>query len=245
MEHDEIERMPPQPEEVAEIGEGPLPNRFNRGTISGCLGILCVLALPALLALPVEQWRVPGWMARLVPLIGVAVVAVGAALLARVPGAAMPRSTDPRRPLTRSGAAPLHEQPATAANRLGLAGAMALVLCSLGGYLLVSADAAGGAGMLVGAVVVWTAGMALIAYAALAARRVIASPAWHWVRMPIRGGVAPQALPFGVIGFIAVVWALFVAAEQGYFWAPVGVGVLLLTAALTGPILQRLPSRGA
>ncbi|HLJ80209.1 MAG TPA: hypothetical protein VKT52_01905, partial [Ktedonobacterales bacterium] len=109
-----------EPERIREdIGEGPLPNRFNRGTAIGCLGILCVLALPALLALPVEQWRVPGWVLRLVPLVGVAVVALGASLLARVPGAAAPRPTDPLRPLTRTGATPLREEPATSANRRG------------------------------------------------------------------------------------------------------------------------------
>jgi hypothetical protein len=233
-----------EPERVREgAGEEPLPNRFNRGTALGCLGIACVLALPVLLALPVEQWRLPGWMSRLVPLVGVAVVALGASLIARVPGATSPKLTDPLHPLTRSGAAPLREEPATRANRLGLVGAMLLVMCCAGGYLLVSIDSAGRVGVLAGSVIAWVAGMMLIAYAVLAARRVIASPSWLWVRTPIRGNVAPQALPFGMIGFVVVVWALFVAAGQGYFWAPLGVGVLLLALALAGPILQRLPPR--
>lgn len=223
--------------------EGPLPNRFNRGTAIGCLGILCVLALPALLTLPIEQWRVPGWVPHLVPLIGVAVVALGASLLSRVPGGATPKSSDPLRPLTRSGAAPLRDEPATSANRLGLAGAALLVLCCMGGYLLVSVDTVSGLGVPLGTFIAWVSGMTLIVYAALAARQIIASPAWLWVRTPIRGSVAPQAVPFAVIGFVAVVWALFVAAGQGYFWAPLGVGVLLLALVLAGPILQRLPAR--
>lgn len=233
-----------EPERIGEdFGEGPLPNRFNRGTAIGCLGILCVLALPVLLALPVEQWRVPGWVPRLVPLVGVAVVALGASLLARVPGAAASRPADPLRPLTRAGVAPVREEPATTANRCGLACASLLVLVCLGGYVLVSVAGASGGGVLAGTLIAWAAGMALVVYAALASRRVIASPGWFWVRTQIRGGVAPQALPFGVVGFVTVVWALFVATGQGYFWAPVGVGVLLLALALAGPILQRLPPR--
>ncbi|HLZ23151.1 MAG TPA: hypothetical protein VKQ30_13605 [Ktedonobacterales bacterium] len=235
----------PDPESTREDnGDGPLPNRFHRGTALGCLGLMCVLALPALLALPVERWHVTGWVSRLVPLVGVAVVALGVSLLARVPvGVTSPRSTDPTRALTRSGAAPLREVPASSANRLSLLSACLLVLACLGGYLLVSVDTRGGVGELVGTVIVWLGGMVLLAYTLLAARRLVAGPAWLWVRTPIRGGAAPQAIPFGVIGFVAVVWALFVAAGQGYFWAPVGVGVLLLSLALAGPILQRLPPR--
>lgn len=237
IERNEPERAP------GEAGDGPLPNRFTRGTALGCLGILCVLTLPALLALPVEQWHLPGWVPRLIPLVGIAIVAIGASLLARVPGSAPPPPPDPQHPLTRSGSSPIREEPATGANRLGLVVALALVVCCAAGYLLVTVSSAASGGELIGSLLAWAAGMALIAYTALVVRHVLAGPAWVWVRTPIRGMLAPQLLPFAIVGFVALVWALFIAAALGYVWAPVGVGVLLLALALSGPLLRRLPPR--
>src|SRR5262249_60793067 len=65
-------------------GAPPLPNRFNRGTLAGCLGIVCVLALPAILFLPIETWGLPEWTLRLVPLPAMGCALGGAALLLRV-----------------------------------------------------------------------------------------------------------------------------------------------------------------
>ena len=47
---------PDNPAEQADLpgGDGPLPNRFTRGTLVGCLGICCVLALPVLFFLPLK-----------------------------------------------------------------------------------------------------------------------------------------------------------------------------------------------
>src|SRR5215469_15675092 len=100
--------------------DGPLPNRLSWATLGGCLGILCVLALPALLMLPVERWDLPPWLAGLVPLVGLSAVALGIWLLGRVPagGGATQRMADPLRPLTSAGRLPLVERPATAANRV-------------------------------------------------------------------------------------------------------------------------------
>ncbi len=94
----------------------PLPNRFSRGTLLGCLGIACVLAMPALLFLPLDEWHVPGWVGVLVPLLALCALAVGAVLLARVPSATASAS-DPWRPLTGAGMPPLLEHPAASGNR--------------------------------------------------------------------------------------------------------------------------------
>jgi hypothetical protein len=222
---------------------GPLPNRLSRGTFVGCLGILCVLALPALLFLPVEDWRLPVWLVRMVPLLGLSIVAVGVWLLGRVPASAS-RRVDPLHPLTSAGHPPVVERPATGANRLGLAIAVCLSLVCLGGYVTVSAGSPHGVGVLVGTLIATAGGFALLVYGLLAATRRLDAPALRWVRAPIEGGVVFQALPAVLIGFVTLVWALFVAAGEGYLWAPAGVGLLILSWAVSGSILQRLPRSG-
>lgn len=224
--------------------EGPLPNRFTRGTLTGCLGILCVLALPALLFVPVEAFHLPEWVQRLIPLTGVAAAVLGAWLLSRVPPANGPRMGEPDRPLTRAGRPPVLERPATRANRYALASAVALVVCCVAGYALVSlADKPGGA-VLAGTLVTYVAGAALIGMSLFAAVHRMPAPAWRWERVRVQRTIGTQAVPFACAGVVAVVWALFVAAGQGYFWAPLGVGAMILAGALTGPVLQRLPERG-
>lgn len=225
-------------------GQPPLPNRFDRATFTGCLGIACVLALPAILFLPVETWGLPEWAQRLVPLVGVAFALAGAALLSRVPAAAAGRSTDPRRPLTGAGRPPLVERPAREENRAALLIAWALVVVCVIGYLSVS-FARRPAGVVVGTLLASVAGGALVVYGALALARRLPAPAWHWVRTPVSGAGSAQCLPFGTAGVVALAWALFVAAGEGYAWAPLGVGVLILGGALIGPLTQRLtPPRG-
>src|SRR5262249_62089175 len=107
----------------------------NRPPLLGCLGLLCILALPALLFLPIEALALPHWLTSLVPLVGVGLAAVGVWLVARVPPATTPRSGDPLRPLTGGGRLPIHEQPARGANRTGLAVAVLLVVASAVGYV--------------------------------------------------------------------------------------------------------------
>jgi hypothetical protein len=53
------------------------------GALVGCLGILCVLAMPALLFLPVETWGAPTWIILLAPLVAFGIVALGGWLLWR------------------------------------------------------------------------------------------------------------------------------------------------------------------
>lgn len=224
--------------------DGPLPNRFTRGTLVGCLGILCVLTLPALLFVPVEEFNLPGWMQRLIPLIGVAVVVTGVWLLSRVPSANAPRVSGPERPLTRSGHAPVLERPATSANRAALIAAMLLIVCCVTGYVVISVAGRSDAAVLVGTLITYLAGVVLLGISLLSVVNRMPAPAWHWERVLISRNVGTQAIPFACVGIVAVVWALFVASAQGYFWAPLGVGLVLLAGMLTGPILQRLPERG-
>jgi hypothetical protein len=178
--------------------------------------------------------------------VGLGAVALGIWLLGRVPadGATQrQRMPDPLRPLTSAGRLPLVERPATAVNRVALLVAAGLGLACLGGYVLVSVSLPHGHGVGAGTLLAAVAGFALLAYGTLAATRRVASPALRWVRAPIRGGVVYQALPAALLGFVTLVWALFVAASQGYLWAPAGVGLLILAWALSGPLLQRLPNR--
>jgi hypothetical protein len=233
-----------RPARQPSLGEPPLPNRFDRGTLTGCLGIVCVMALPAILFLPVETWGLPEWALRLVPLVAVGFALAGAALLSRVPTAATGRSSDPRRPLTGAGRPPLMERPAGEENRAALLIAWALVVVCVIGYLSVS-FARRPAGVVAGTLLASAAGGTLVVYGALALARRLPAPAWRWVRTPISGAGSAQSLPFAAAGVIALAWALFVAAGEGYAWAPLGVGVLILGGALIGPLAQRLsPPRG-
>jgi len=219
--------------------DAPLPNRFSRTTLAGCLGLLCVLALPLLLYIPVERWGLPLWFTRLIPLVGVAAVACGVWLLFRVPGQGPQPKGTPARPLTSRGRAPMRERPARAANRASLLASLALTACCAAGYVLVDFVPRGN-GLLPGTVLASVAGAALLVYAGLAAAQLLALPAWRWVRTPLGGGPSPQALPPAVVGAIALVWALLLAVGAGYAWAPAGVGLLILGGALAGPLLQRL-----
>lgn len=233
-----------QPYERPDAGlDGPLPNRFNRGTFVGCLGILCVLALPGLLFLPVESWPLPPLITQLVPLVGVAGAALGFWLLSRVPGAEpAPRSSDPLHPLTRAGRPPMMERPASAANRWGCLAGLGLAALAAAGYLVVGL-AAQRTAILLGTLLATAAGGGLVAYGALVAFGRLPPPAWRWVRGPAQGRPAPQALPVVFAGMVSVLWALFVAASHGYFWAPLGVGAIILAGALASPIARRLPGQ--
>lgn len=223
-------------------GAPPLEHHLDRGTLVGCLGIVCVLALPAILFLPVETWGLPPWALRLVPLVAIGLALLGATLLLRVPPAAPPRSRDPLHPLTGRGASPVQDRPAGPRNRAALLAVWLLLALCVGGYLVVSFPARD-AGALPGTLLASAAGAALLIYGALAAARRMPLPAWRWVRVPISGGLAPQALPSAAAGALAVAWALIVAAGEGYAWAPLGVGALIVGGALAGPTARRLAAR--
>ncbi len=219
---------------------GPLPNRFTRATLLGCVGILCVLALPALLAVPLEMWRVPGWLQRLVPLCGVGLCALGVWFLARVPAAQHRRSTDPLHPLTGDGRAPIVERPATVVNRVGVVVVVGLCCCGLAGYMLVSFGHRDGASAALGTLLAGVAGVGLILYGVLAALQRVALPALRWTNSAIQGGVSPQAILWVLIGCAMVSWALLVATDAGYVWAPIGVGMMIMGGVLAVPVFERL-----
>ena len=233
-----------QPDDLHDTSQhdaaAPLPNRFTRATLAGCLGILCVLALPLLLYIPVERMGVPPWLGPLIPLVGVAALACGVWLIARVPGGAPRPEGTPLRPLTSSGRAPMRERPATTANRAGMLASLGLAACCAAGYFLVD-FAPGGRGVLPGTLLTGAAGVGLLVYAGLAAGHVLALPAWRWVRTPLGGGPGYQAGPPAVVGVVALAWALVIAVGAGYAWAPLGVGLLILGGAFGGALWQRLP----
>lgn len=218
---------------------GPLPNRITRGTVVGCLGILCVLALPALVFLPIEDLRLPAWLLRLTLLAGLALVACGIWLLARVPSGFVARPADPLHPLTSEGRPPVVERPAELSNRLSLDAVLLLAAVAAFGCLVATFNPFGRRDVVVGTVIASIAGFCGVAMSALVVTRRCPTPAWNWVRAPIAGsgGARIFALAFGSI--VMVVWSLFVAGFDGFMWARIGLGMLVLFGVLLGPLLQR------
>jgi hypothetical protein len=218
-------------------GNGPLPNRFTRSTATGCLGVLCVLVLPALLFVPIEQLHLPRGIALLIPLVGASALGLGMAILASVPSGA------PGSRLLRTGRSPVLERPATKPNRIAFVWTLLLTVMCITGYLTVNFLGDDRRAILGGTVVVAVCGSALIGSALLAVLVVGPIPAWRWVKIPIHGGVTTQVQRVALPGFVAVVWSLVVAADAGYAWAPMSAAVLICFAALMGPVLGRLPRR--
>lgn len=218
----------------------PLSNRFTRGTLLGCLGIACVLAMPALLFLPLDEWHVPGWLALLVPLVAVGLLALGGLLLARVPAGSAIAARTPWRPLTVAGAPPLVERPATRANRLGALAASVFVAVVLVATLIIASGAFHRRALPVAIVLVGLAGVGLAVYGVLVGLGRLPSPAWRWVRTPIRG-VARSAAPLVLGGLAALAWALLVAADAGFHWAYVGLAALVVGGVLAAPLARRVP----
>lgn len=231
------------PEGGAPAGEpsaGPLPNRFTRATALGCLGIAGVLALPALLLLPLEDWHVPRWLAQSAGLGAFAAMAAGIWLLARVPSERPAMTADARHPLTRAGRAPVVEQPAGAANRAVLLAVCGLGLVAAGGYVAASIATpvrdSGASIALTGA-----AGLLCAAVGVLVAAGRVPIPAWTWVRTPIQRGVRPQGAAVFLFGGAVLAWALLAAAGLGYGWGVLGLAALVLGSVLVTPISRRWP----
>ena len=218
---------------------GPLPNRFSRATLLGCLGIACVMALPLLLFLPLDTWRVPGWLALLAPLAGIVGLAVGAGLLMRVPSGSMP-ARNPFAPLTAAGAPPLVERPATAANRAGAAAALALFTVALLAVVIIAGGSFQQRELLPALFTLGLCGAALVAYGALIGTRRLPPPALHWVRQPVRGQIRP-AVTLVLAGLAAITWMLLVAADAGYRWGYIGLGLLVVGGVMAAPLARRAP----
>jgi len=227
------------PRELPEGDGGPLPNRVTHGTLIGCLGICCVLAMPVLLFLPLESWDEPFWMQLLVPLVAFGSVALGTALLARVPPGILPRSRDPRFPLTGAGALPLRETPATVRNRLALCVVGLLCLLIALGVLLAVASGAEEPALLAGVLVAGAAGVLLALDGAVVALHRAPIPAWRWIRAPVQARRTPRGTPLALAGVATALWALLMLAYAGLVVGAVGMALLLLAGVLAAPLAQR------
>lgn len=223
---------------------GPLPNRITRGTLIGCVGILCVLALPALVFLPFEDFRLPTWLLRLTLLVGLSLVPCGIWLLGQVPSGFVPRPADPLHPLTSEGRPPIVERPATRGNRVALAIVAGLGLLALAGCIVACFAPLGQHDVVVGTEIASASGLCALALSVLIGARRAPVPALNWVRAPIAGGGGKSAFALGFGGGVVVAWSLSVAGFAGYTWARIGLGMFVLFGVLLGPILQRGSLRG-
>ncbi len=232
-----------QPFPAAETSEGPLPNRLTRSTISGCLGLAGVMALPLLLFLPLETWALSRWAYLLVQLLAFGALGGGIWLLAQVPSTARVRSNDPMHPLTARGAAPLLERPAGWQNRAGLGAIWGLVALSSAGFALAAFDTSQQDAIPLGMALVCLVGASLAAYGFCIALGRLEPPALHWVRRPATTGWLPQGGSVMLAGLTLLAWALLIATEAHFAWGAIGLALLLLSAVLIAPALRRLPMR--
>lgn len=229
----------------AATAPGPLPNRFNRATALGCLGILGVLALPGFFLLPLEDWHLPRWGIQTLELAAFAALAGGIWLLARVPIASQLRARDAWHPITSAGHAPLREQPATARNRAMLAAVGALAVLAAVGYVLATAaQTPGGASL--GTALVGVVGLVCVGLGWLVSGGHLPAPAWGWTRTPIRSGPHPRGVALALFGGAVLAWALLIAATGGQAWGAIGLAVLVLGSVLLPAVVARWPrNRGA
>jgi hypothetical protein len=217
--------------------ETHLTARHQRETLIGCLGIACVLLFAPLLWLAVGA-PTP-WLARLAPLAGAVVVMAGITLMLRVPGSDTPRSRDPHKPLTRAGALPVVERPATLATRASLALAIALAALTGGGYFIA---ALAGAGKMVWALPVsLISGLALFAQGALARAGRFPAPALRWQRLTITGGALGRGASLSAAGLTGVGATLLLATLDGDSWGFVGISLLLMAVIALAPFARRAP----
>ena len=227
------EQQPPTERET----ELAAPARMSRGTLLGCVGLVCILLTLPLLWLAVGVGS--GWLAHVLPLLAFATAIGGAALTLRVPSALTARSNDPQRPLTREGAAPAIERPATSANRLAWAFSAALLVCALLGYALEVTRI----GVLWGLALMLIAGAVILAQGVLVGWGRQPAPALRWLRVSIYGATARQSGTLLSIGFVTLGGALFLALLDGYVWGPVGLALLVAALVMITPLARRAPRR--
>jgi hypothetical protein len=223
--------------------DGPLPNRFTRGTMVGCLGLLCLLAMLVLLALPLERWSTPLWIGTLVPLAAFALAALGTWLVVRVPASTPERSHDPTRPLTGAGLPPMLERPAQRENRMAAGAAAVLLLTGGSGYILASASGMVLATLWRGIALGGLAGILLVVNGILVAGGWLPVPALRWVRVSVQSSVSRQGAPIVLIGLVWVLWALWVAFAAGMRVGAAGLAVLTLLAVVAAPLARSGPAR--
>jgi hypothetical protein len=218
------------------------PPRRSPGAVRGCLGILCVLLMPLLLALPLEALGVPRPLSTLVPVAAFGFAAVGLWLMWGVPaGAQSARQASPLRPLTRTGQAPVREQPATPANRVGLGAFVALLALAAVGVIMTSLATPQTMGVFGGIIVSGLSGLALVGYGVMVLAGRLPAPGWSWLRLPLGAERASLGLPVILVGLVPVVWALLYAAGNGAWWGAIGLAALVVGAAAATPLAQRWP----
>lgn len=228
-----MSEQPPPIEHDTELA----PARMTRGTLLGCVGLLCIMLTLPLLWLAVGAGS--GWPAHVLPLLAFATAIGGAALTLRVPSGLAARSNDPQRPLTRAGSAPAIERPATIANRLAWALSAALVACALLGYTLEFTRV----GVQWGLALMLAAGASILAQGVLVGWGRQPAPALRWLRVSIYGATARQSGVLLSIGFVTLGGALFLALLDGYIWGPVGLALLVATLVMVTPLARRAPRR--
>lgn len=213
------------------------PARITRETLLGCLGLACVLLTLPLLWLAVGVGG--GWLAHVLPMLAFISAIGGAALTLVVPATRVLRSSDPRRPLTHQGAAPVVERPAAQAHRISWAAAALLVVFALVGFAIetLSGGAIGGLGLMLGS------GALLLVQGALVTAGLLPAPALRWLRLSIYGGALRQSAPLLAAGFVAFGGALFLALLDGHLWGLLGLGLLVVAVALLTPLARRVPPR--
>ncbi len=215
------------------------PARFTRETLLGCLGIACVLLMLPLLW--VALGSTPLWVARMAPLVVLTLAAVGVALMTRVPGGFARRSRDPHRPLTRAGAPPIVERPATSASRASYLLAAGLSLLAGAGYLVESV--AQRAHTPWGLFVSLTAGFGLLAQAALVYGDRLAAPALRWQRRSIAHGAFEHGSALAGIGLVAISSSLMLAMLEGFLWGAMGLAALFVMLVMSAPLFRSAPGR--
>lgn len=229
---------------VADDSEGPLPNRLNRGTLMGCVGLAGVMALPLLLFLPLESWGLSRWTFLLIQLFAFGALGGGIWLLAHVPSTARIRSNDPMHPLTARGAAPMLERPAGRPNRLGVAVVWALLALAIAGFAVAAFDTNQEGALPIGMAIVSLAGTSLAVYGLCIALGRLEPPALRWVRTPAIASWFPRGGSVMLMGLSLLGWALLIAAEARLIWGAIGLVTLLLAILLVTPLFRQLPASG-
>lgn len=224
--------------------DGPLPNRFTASTAVGCLGIGCVLALPAVLFLPLEQLGLPLWGVLLLLFAAFCLLGAGVWLMWRVPAGQPAPPNDPLRPLTRTGLPPLLERPASRANRVSALLQLALWMICLAGFGIAAFGGADGRAVPLGLVVAGVGGLLLTVFGVTVAMGWLVPPAWRWIRVRISARMMPRGGASVLAGMAAFGWALLIAWLWGAAWGAVGIAALVLFAALMVPFVRRVPRSG-
>ena len=210
----------------------PAAARFTRQTLLGCIGIAAILALPGVLFLPLESWKLPGWVLATVLLAAMASLVAGMALVLRVPSSS--EALSEWQPLTRRGRSPILEQPARLGNRLSFVVLACLFAGIVGGVSLFISSPRDD--FWVG--FSFAAGWLLILYAGGVMTRYVPAPGLTWVRTFIVGRIPLGAIPAFVCGFVVTGWSMLVAEGRGLAWAPLGIGGIILAPVLAGAFLR-------